>query len=254
VLGKVLVVGAIAMVLAGCGGSSHPLRSALAATKKTLAQNAVGTVSVGGFEAAGRAGFVFPQAHGSQILHTRGGTAYFLFTPAAVYVDPVDRTGLAANITWISAPVGGPLAAKLAGLNAQLLLEEVAWGGVSAVSLGQKVISHAAYVEYQVTVDLQRVLARTSGPAKAALTAAVRAQLAAGGARRAQVKLWVDGPGRVAQVAGVVAGSGLGMVTTSLSGFGIKIVEATPEPSQVAALAKLPARGGIGWVFGVSGR
>ncbi len=241
------------MVLAGCGGSSHPLTSALAATKKTLAQNAVGTVSVGGFEAAGRAGFVFPQALGSQILHTRGGTAYFLFTPAAVYVDPVDRTGLAASITWISAPVGGPIAAKLEGLNAQLLLEEVAWGGVSAVSLGQKVISHAPYVAYQVTVDLHRVLARASGPAQAALSAAVRAQLAAGSARRVQVKLWVDGPGRVAQVAGAVAGSGLGTVTTSLSGFGLKIVEVSPAPSQVVALATLSARSGMGWVFGTSG-
>src|SRR5579871_1674863 len=141
-----LVAATAGLALAGCGASSHPLQSALTATKKTLAQNAVGTVSLGGSKAsgpaAGRVGFVFPQALGSQILHTRAGTAYFLFTPTAVFVDPVDRSGLAATTTWISAPVSGALATRLQGLNAQLLLEEVAWGGVSAVSLGQKVISH----------------------------------------------------------------------------------------------------------------
>jgi hypothetical protein len=246
---------AAASALSGCGGSGHPLKSAIAAAEKTLAQNAVGTVSLGGTagQAAGRVGFVFPRALGAQILHTRTGTAYFLFTPAAVYVDPVDRTGLAPATTWVSIPVGSALGATLGGLNAQLLLEEVAWGGVSAVPLGQKVISHAPYVEYRVTVDLRRALARARGPAKAALTAAVRAELAAGGTRRATVALWVDGPGRVAQVAGAVAGSRLGTVTTSLSAFGIKIVEVSPKPSQVVALAKLPPRAGSSWVFGASG-
>ena len=160
-----------------------------------------------------------------------------------MFVDPVDRSALAATTTWVSVPVAtapGPLAATVEGLNAQLPLEEVAWGGVSAVSLGQKVVQHVPYDEYAVSVDLRRAIAHAQGLLAAALSVAMRVELAAG-RPHVRVDEWVDGPGRVAQVAGEIAGSGLGTVTTTLSAFGVKIPDNPPAAAQVVAVASVRA-------------
>jgi hypothetical protein len=127
------------------------------------------------------------------------------------------------------------------GLNALLLLDEIATGGSSAVRTGSEVVAHVPFVDYRVTIDLRRALSRVHGPFVRAERLAIRQELAALGPGRSvvQVAVRTDGAGFVRELHATVPGLKLGTLALDLHGYGATFKPSYPTAAQVVSLASL---------------
>ncbi len=259
---------------AGCGGAGNPQTKVISAATTTLSQNASSSLTIrGGTLFAGaptktafaRAASLFHRGLGYEAIdvpdldHHRGGRAYLAFLPASVYISPSSQAQavLPSGKSWVAAPINPSLdvvfphsVEQLEGLNPQLLLDELAWGTVRASAAGHEVVNHVPLEKYSVLVSLPRALAGAKGPGEQAMRLALQGQIAAlkwtHPTRPASVPVtvWLDGPGHVTQVRGVVPGSGLGTVEIALSGFGAPIRATLPDASALIPITDLPRPAG----------
>jgi hypothetical protein len=265
-----IVVAAGVVCAAGCGGAGDAKNKVVSAATTTLSQNAASSLTIhGGALFAGaptktafaRAGSLFPRALGYEAIdvpdleHQQGGRVYLVFLPAAVYISPSSeaRAVLPSGKSWVSVPINPSVdvvfphsVEQLEGLNPQLLLDEIAWGTVRASAAGQVVVNHIPYQKYGVLVSLPRALAGAKGPGKQAMRLALQIQIAALRSSRPSdpatvpITVWLDGPGHLAQLRGVVPGSGLGTVGITLSGFGAPIRPTMPAAASLVPVTDLP--------------
>jgi hypothetical protein len=130
-----------------------------------------------------------------------------------------------------------------------LLLEQVALGAVSAVSLGQHQVAGAPATEYLVEVDLRRA-ASTAGATIPGLQRAIDYELVAGagnstkgGPVRQKIRVWVEAGGRAVQLQASPPGSGIGTTTLTVDGFGKGFRATTPPRGDVVDIATLTPGG-----------
>lgn len=254
---RAFVLVAFAIVVGGCGASANPLHKVVDATGKTLALP--GTTYSVTFdrpqplhEAAtvlgGRAAYDFRAGLGYEALSLEANdgssrTLYLDFLPAAAYLAPSPAPAgvLPPGKSWISVALGaksaasGTLAAQLAGLAPELLLDEIAWGARSASPAGSSVVGHVPMSRYLVSVDLAKALRAARRAGRPALAAAIVDELHASTSGRVELEVWVNGPGYVGKVKGPVPGSGLGSPTFAFSSFTAKF-----KPSKVPASDTVP--------------
>lgn len=259
---------AVLAALAGCGGSKDPLHAVRNAATNTLSQTAQSTLTLTGarlFDGiprtiVGRAEFSFPKGLGYQALQVpapdgrSSGTAYLVYLPTKLWIQPVVKNALPAGDLWISAPftdsrsagsTAPSLALVLESMNPQLLLEEIVKGAVSAASSGERVINHVPFNEYVVSVDLARALAAAGKTG--ALRIAIQLELAAlrtdrrtrTGPPLVRIVARVDGAGHLAQLQASIPGSKLGRVQIALWKFGSTIPLSLPLASQTVEIASL---------------
>ncbi len=256
--------------LAGCGGAGDAKTKVISAAATTLSQSAASSLTIqrGGLFAGAptrtvfaRAGSLFDRALGYEAIdvpdldHHHGGRVYLVFLPSSVYISPSSgaRAVLPSGKSWVAVPINASVdvvfphsVEQLEGLNPQLLLDEVAWGTVRAAAAGQDVINHVPYATYRLLVSLPRALAMAKGPGAQAIRLALEGQIAAlrsghpTNPAAVPLTVWLDGPGHVAQVRGVVPGSGLGTVEIALSGFGNPIRTSLPDASSLVPVTALP--------------
>jgi hypothetical protein len=258
-----------AFVLTGCGVSSDPEQTVVSAARTTLSQGLLSSFTLSDAGALGaphapvgaKGASVFATGLGyaaidlSTVAHAQPGIEYLVLLPSTVYVMPIAAraAGLPQGKTWVSVPLAGTgrvylafprLAEQLEGLNAELLLDEIAWGTAQASHVGEPVIDHVPLSEYVVTVNLSRAAAAAVGASAAAMRSAIGEELVAlrtsrPGAGSVRIRVWVDGPGQIARLEAVLPGSGLGTISLVLSQFGAKIGRSLPLASQVVGLASL---------------
>jgi len=255
----------LALALVGCGASENPADQVVGAAQKTLALHWVRyemtferprlfdpSVRVVGGRAAynldSRVGFEFLN------LQKRGGASQVLWldlTPTTLLVDPAPPPEglLPSGKVWISAPLSGAgaLASQAEGLAAELPLEEIAWGAVAATHVGSAVSGHLPTDEYRVTVDLRKARAAAERARRPALAAAIRNELRANGSPRLALRVWVNGPGYVSRIDGVIPGAKLGTVSLVFTNFRLRYTGTLPPSSQTVPLASLSPGGGSVW-------
>jgi hypothetical protein len=266
-----LLAGVAALALAGCGtsaGNTAPLQQAVDAAAKTLALPGVsynltmrGSTIFGSLPepVRGRAAQDLSAAFGYEVLalpETGGRPAQklyldFLRVAFLVLPSPPPAGALPDGVSWISVPLKGrsasmdkTLAAQIEGLTPGLALAEVSWGARTASHIGTRVINHLPTEEYRVSIDLARALAAARKSGRATLAAAIEHEQASRRAspaaqRDPSVMLWVNGPGYVARVYSVPAGSGLGATDFSFTDFTVKIPRTIPPPSETVPLSSL---------------
>ena len=269
-----IVVVVAPATLAGCGGTPDAKQRVRSAAKATAARSPSAKLQLERSTAFGAAypllvagaAFSFPTRTGYErvdlppLTGTKVRKAYLVFLPNKVLLAPILAEGAALpdGTSWIGVDFTGPASAKtdfprfvaqVEGLNAQLFLDEIRWGMVSASLVGNPVVNHEPLAEYSVSVDLKRVLANAQGPLAGGTRAAVEQALAAAGASRfAKISVWVDGPGFIVKLQAMSPGSGLGTVTMHLYAFSSKISSSLPAASFIAPLsAILPLAAGAGW-------
>ncbi len=255
---------ALAIVVGGCGASADPVHQVAEATGKTLGlprttytvtfdqpQPFHGTANLLGGHAAYdfRAGLGY-EALSLEAKDGSSRTLYLDFLPAAAYVapSPAPAGSLPPGKSWISVPLDaksaktGTLAAQLAGLAPELLLDEIAWGTRSASSAGSSVVGHVPMSRYLVSVDLSKALRAARLAGRPALAAAIADELRASPSGQVHLEAWIDGPGYVAKVKGAVPGSGLGTPTFSFSSFAANFTPSKLPASDTVALSRLGTR------------
>ena len=257
-----LLASALAVfALTGCGVSSDPERTVVSAARTTLSDALLSTITLNDASALsapharvvakGASVFATGLGYAAIDLATLGrapaGVEYLVLLPSTVYVMPIaaGAAALPQGKTWVSVPLTGSgrvgvafprVAEQLESLNAELLLDEIAWGAAQASHVGEPVIDHVPLSEYLVTVDLSRAATSAVGASAAAMRSAIGEELAAlrasrPGARSVRIRVWVDGPGHIARLQAVLPGSGLGTISLALSGFGAKIGRSLPLSS-----------------------
>lgn len=260
---RTFALATLAILLGGCGSSGDPSRQVLDAAGKTLALPGVAYTAT--FERprlfgrsirvlGGNAVYDLQDGIGYEALSLRahGGSAqtlYFDFLPAGFDVAPAPAPpgALPAGKSWISvtfprpptAGASGRLAAQATGLAPELALDEIAWGGRSASSLGSTVVGHVPMAGYSVSVDLAEALSAARRAGRPALAAAIASELAATPSGRISLKVWVNGPGYVARIQAPVPGSGLGTASFSFTGFTATFEHSRPLASQTTSVAAL---------------
>lgn len=208
--------------------------------------------------------FDFHSGSGSAVLHQSSGAETVIFEPASVFVrqPPAGANAGAGALprgkTWISAGLTESpslrtnfpqFVVQAEGVNPVFLLDQVAWGAVSAAPLGPRVVAGKPADGYLVEVDLSRAATGASGPAGAALSRAIGYELAAlgtPGARAAgqvEMRVWVDDHGRVARLQASPPGSGVGVTTMDMTAFGATVRVSAPPSSRVADIASLAPGG-----------
>lgn len=271
---------AVATFAAGCGTGSSPapasgapavgpptaadLAAVTSAAARTLGYTASVSVDLDAAQVFGSSatrvrgdgGFDLRAGRGEAQVRQPAGVETVVFVPALVYVhQPPSATGaLPPGKTWILAPLTQSetvatnfpqFVLQVEDLNPALLLGQVAWGATSAAPLA----AGSSTRGYLVRVDLARAASHTVGPAAVALTRAMQfEQTALGGGPGAsappvEVRVWVDGSGRVVQIQSSPPGSGVGTTTFALSGFGSRVTVSPPLLSQVVDIATLTPAG-----------
>lgn len=249
------------LALAGCGSSSDSMQTVDTAAKLTLSKNALATVSLDGATAfggvrplvLGRAASLFPSDLAFEAIDLATGRPgvsnrwYLTYQPERIYLSRRPPLGapLPAGKTWLAVTADGtqPLGARekafvaqAEGLNPQLPLDEIVWGGVSASQPKTVVIAHVPYSRYTVSVDLTKALAKATGTARVA----IQQQLAASpGSKVVQIAVMVDGAGHLSWMRTVQPGTGLGTVTVTLSSFGVEVKPSLPPANITAELGSL---------------
>jgi len=256
-----------AFALTGCG-SSNSVSTVVAAANRTLAAQAsanttfVGATLFGSVRGAVPARGAFAFQHGigyqaidlSRLQAAPPRTDYVVFLPNRFYLQPHLASGsaLPAGKLWLSTPITGPRSAgrgreafelRILALNPQFLLDQIAWGTVSASKGKQVVLNHVPYTTHTVTVSLPKAAAGAAGPSAAAMRAAIRDELEAAAAAgdksgKTEIDVWLDGPGHVAETKAVVPGSELGTISSRLFAFGVPF-SATLPPSSTVLPAKV---------------
>jgi hypothetical protein len=239
-----------------------------AAARRVLAGSASVSVDL---LAAQVFGATQPRVQGSGAFDLAAGLGYaemrqasgletVLFVPDQVYVrqPPSSASALPAGKVWISASVTQSetiatnfpqFVLEVEDLNPALLLGEMAWGATSAAPLGPLTVSGTAAQGYLVRVDLNRASAQTSGPAAAALSKALQYEQTAMGegpgaqSPAVEVRVWIDGHGRVVQLQASPPGSGVGTTNFVLTKFGTQVTVTPPATTQVVDIASLTPAG-----------
>lgn len=177
-----------------------------------------------------------------------------VFTPTAVYVrPPPGASPLPAGKTWTVADFTDPealtsnfprLIPQAESVNPAVTLGQLLWGGAAAAPAGHETIGGQNAVRYAVTVDLDHAVDAVTGPGRIPFARALATEAAAAGTPAVvTVTVWVAAGGRLARVRTTPPGTGVGTVTTSLSGFG-RAVRADPPPSaQVVDILQLGPAG-----------
>jgi hypothetical protein len=211
--------------------------------------------------------FDFAAGRGREVLLQPAGEEVVIFQPASVFVrQPLAAaSALPSGKRWISAGLTESPAlttnfpqfvVQAEGTNPAFLLTEVALGDVSAAPLGSATVNGEQAQGYLVGVDLVRAesqAASASGPAGASGAAFVRAigyELTAAGATGAtpgtqieNVRVWIDGRGRVVQIQASPPASGVGVTTMTFSSFGTAVSVSIPPKLQIADVASLSPGG-----------
>ncbi len=165
-------------------------------------------------------------------------SVYFLRRVAAGTVAYNGKSWVSATLTG-SGSVDGIVprfVLQVESLTPQFLLDEIVWGGKSAVHVGNPVIDHVPLSEYRVTIDLKRALSAATGPSAGAMRLAIKDELAAAGSRPTMITVWVDGPGRAHRLRASVPGSGIGTTSMLLNGYGATLDANLPPPSQILSI------------------
>jgi len=259
----------VAFGAAGCGGggaksAAASLELVVGAAKNTLGQTTRGLTTltdprafgdspaqlqaISVFDVASQLTFARVDLPGPVEKNKSPRQDFVVLTPTTLYLDPASKAALPKGKLWLSLPLASPSAAtgrtaryveQAVGLDPQLLLDEIAWGGVSAAHHGSTVVVHIPLDKYVVTVDLERALAGVGGRLARAARIAIEEQLASAGSHtKVDMTVLVDADGRVAQLTGSIPGSGLGTISSTMS-YGIKISPSTPSPAQVVPLASV---------------
>jgi hypothetical protein len=266
--GALLAVALTALALGGCGVGSDAKQTVASAVKTTLSQPLVSRISFSGRVAGAPA--VRVDAEAATVFATGLGYArvdlgaatrakqaieYLVLLPSTVYLMPISAgsAGLAQGKTWLALPLTRSgrvdaafprLAEQLESLSPELLLDELAWGATAARHVGEPVIAHQPLSEYVVTVDLSRAASTAVGASATAIRSAIAEELDAlrasrPGATSVPIRVWVDGPGRVARLEAALPGSGLGTITIALSQYGTTILRNLPLAPQVEDVSAL---------------
>jgi hypothetical protein len=188
------------------------------------------------------------------------GTQRNLFLPTVVYVAPPDPTAAAlpAGKTWIVASLTEiestsanfpQFVLEAEGLSPLLELAQLAWGAVSASPIAARTVNGVSAAGYLVQVDLAQALAHASGPAAGALSLAIHTEITALGTTAGSApgtvvteRLWVA-DGRVVLLQLSPPGAGVGVATTTLSGYGAKVAVHAPAVASVVDIASLTPGG-----------
>ncbi len=247
---------------------SGSLGTVTTAVERTLDQTVIVSIVLAGARVFGSAPpplrgqghFDLATGQGQVTMHGPSGTEKRIFLPAAVFLhEPATPAGvLPKGKTWISAGLTeyptdvtafSEFVAQVEGVNPGLLLEQVALGGVSAVSLGQRQVAGVPATEYLVNVDLKRAAA-TAGATIPGLRRAIGYQLVAAGGNSTKrglvlqkIRVWVDGAGRAVQLQASPPGSGIGTTTLAMGRFGGGFRATTPARAEVVDIATLTPGG-----------
>jgi hypothetical protein len=208
--------------------------------------------------------FDFRTGAGKAVLNQPSGAETVIFEPASVFVrQPSAGAGAGASAlprgkTWISAGLTESpsirtnfpqFVVQAEGTNPVFLLDQIVWGAVSAAPLGRSTVAGAPAEGYLAGVDLGRAATGASGPAGAAFARAIGYELTALGATSSQsstpvgVRVWIDTAGRVVRLQASPPGSGVGVTTMDLSGFGAVAHVSAPPSSKVADIVTLSPGG-----------
>jgi hypothetical protein len=248
--------------------SSGALGPVSTAVERTLEQTVTVSIVLAGARVFGsappplRGSGHFDLATGQGQVTMRGpsGTEKRIFLPAAVFLhEPATPAGvLPQGKIWISAGLTeypadvtafSQFVAEVEGVNPGLLLEQVALGAVSAVSLGQHQVAGAPATEYLVDVDLRRA-ASTAGATIPGLQRAIDYELVAaggnptkGGPVLQRIRVWVEGGGRAVQLQASPPGSGIGTTTLTVGRLQGGFRATTPPRAEVVDIATLTPGG-----------
>jgi len=259
----------VAVVAAGCGGggkkgSAEALAIVTGAARNTLGQTTLGRstlhhprafggspaqlLALGVYDPPSKLTFARVDLPGPVAKNASPRQDHLVITPTTLFINPAATAALPKGKLWLSVPLASPAsasgrAARFVGqataLDPQLLVGEIAWGAVSARSLGTSVVVHVPLDKYEVTVDLGRALTGARGPLARAARIAITQQLASlGGHGKVDLTVLVDADGRIAQLEGSVPGLGLGTISTTMS-YGIKLTPSLPPSAQVVSLASV---------------
>jgi hypothetical protein len=267
-----------ALALAGCGsGSSGALHAVTTATKTTLSQTLVSDLTLHGAKllgavrptVVGRGAFSFDLGTGyeridlpGKMVQGIGPREYLDLLQAKFYFERATATGnlvLFNGKGWVAPTIVGPASVdaiaprfvlQMQALSPQLLLDELAWGAVSATHVASPVVNHVPQAKYRVTVNLKQALSKATGVTQTA----IKDELAANGSSTVSILVWVDGPGHIVQLQEAVPGAGLGTVSMALSNFGVKIPASLPTEDLLLHIdAQTPSGAGLlrsTWIFG----
>jgi hypothetical protein len=175
---------------------------------------------------------------------------FLVFLPAKIFLSPAAKQALPAGKNVIVVPLtaqgltvagANGFVTQAMALNPLLLLDEIAAGGSAAVKTGSEVVEHVPFVDYRVTFDLRRALARVRGPFARAERVAIKQELAALGPGRSDVRFTVrvDSAGFVRDLHATVPASKLGTLAFDLHGYGTTFEPSYPKAAQIVSLASL---------------
>ena len=201
--------------------------------------------------------FDFSTGAGRAVLHPPGLTENVVFQPTAIFVreHPRAANALPPGKEWIAAgltefpvlSVNFPLfVLQTEASNPSFLLNEVAWGAVSAKAIGTQAVAGGVAAAYQVRVNPSLAASRASGPAGQGFARAVGYELQAlgesgattgSGSVATTVIVWVRS-GSIIQLR-ASPGSGQGTITMTVNSVGNRVQVATPPRSQIVDLATL---------------
>jgi hypothetical protein len=210
-------------------------------------------IGTGAFDFARSSGMIdleVPAPGGASALHRT------LFLPTVVYVRPPSprAASLPAGKDWIVATLDRTETSSTnfpqfvlqeEGLSPLLALKELDWGAVSVQPIGARHINGMRVPGYQVSVDLQKasVTASHSNPA---LALAIHTEIVGrGSAGRDAViseRIWTHA-GKVVLMQLSPPGAGIGVTTTTLSGYGTPVSVHLPNRSNVVDIASLTPAG-----------
>jgi len=212
----------------------------------------------------GSGAFDFRTGTGQAVLNQPSGAETVIFEPASVFVRQPSTGGspgasaLPRGKTWISAGLTESptlrtnfpqFVVQAEGTNPVFLLDQVAWGAVSAAPLGRDTVAGGPAQGYLVEVDLTRAAAGAAGPPGAAFARAIGYEVTALGSTSAstaslvEMRVWVDGGGRVVRIQASPPGSGVGVTTVDMTAFGGAVRVSAPPTSRVADIVSLAPGG-----------
>jgi len=249
--------------------SAQALQAVSSASRRTLSATAAVSLDLVAAKVLGASTapvlgsgvFDFAAGRGRAVLSQPGGSETVVFEPSSVFVrQPTAVNVLPRGKTWISADLNEAeklntnfpqFVVQAEGVNPGFLLDQVAFGAVSAAPLARRVVDGSPASGYLVGVDLSRAgTTGGHGPASAAYGRAIGYEVAAldgGGPTSSppiqEFRVWIDGSLHVVLLQASPPGSGVGVTTVSFSSFGAPVQIRVPPRSQTANVASLTPGG-----------